>query len=63
MYQCNHYFGSVSQSEKDISLQQIQELDMGKPPASMGLLNGYAGEGMLRLTALNQTDMSWMFLI
>jgi hypothetical protein len=33
---------------------------MSKPPAGMGLLTGYAGEGMLRLTALDSTNVSWM---
>lgn len=36
---------------------------MEKPPATMGLLSGYAGEGLLRLTALNSTDLSWMQLL
>ena len=28
-----------------------------------GLLAGYAGEGLLRLTALNKTNISWMNLL
>lgn len=36
---------------------------MEKQPVSMGLLSGYAGEGLLRLTALNSTDLSWMQLL
>ncbi len=46
-----------------IPLQQIPGLDMEKSPVSTGLLDGYAGEGMLRLVVLGQTDMSWMNLL
>ena len=51
------------QYETDFALKQIQDLDREKPPAGMGLLTGYAGEGILRLTALNQTNRSWMNLL
>lgn len=62
-YQRNRYFNDVLQDEIDISLKQIPALDMEKAPASMGLLTGYAGEGMLSLTALDQTNISWMNLL
>ena len=51
------------QSVKNLPLTQITDLDMEKPPASTGLLNGYAGEGMMRLTALNKANKSWMNLL
>jgi hypothetical protein len=51
------------QNEIDSTLRQISDLDMEKAPSATGLLNGYAGEAMLRLTALNQTDNSWMKLL
>ena len=63
MVQRNRYFNDALQDEMAVALQQIPEMDMEKAPSGMGLLNGYAGEGMLRLTALNQTNMSWMMLI
>ena len=63
MYQRHHYFNDTLHSEIDIALKQIPDLNMEKPPVSMGLLTGYAGEGMIRLTVLNQTDISWMQLL
>jgi hypothetical protein len=65
LFKNSHYFNDVLplQGEIDVALKQIPDLDMEKPPASMGLLTGYAGEGMMRLTALSQTDKSWMHLL
>jgi hypothetical protein len=63
MYQRNWYFNEALQGEMDKILKQIPDLDKEKPPVSMGLLTGYAGEGLLRMTALGQTDNSWMFLL
>lgn len=63
LYQRSHYFEHVSHVEINTALQQIPDLDMDMPPVNMGLLTGYAGEGMIRLTTLNQTDMSWMLLL
>jgi hypothetical protein len=62
-YQRNRYFNYALQGEMDIALKQIPDLDMEKAPAGTGILNGYAGEGMLRLTALDQTNISWMQLL
>lgn len=62
-YQCSQYFNYFLQDEVNIALQRIPALDMEKVPTSMGLLNGYAGEGMLRLTALDHTNISWMYLL
>jgi len=55
-----HYNRYFNGDLKDTALKQIPDLDMEKPPSSMGLLSGYAGEGMLRLMTLDQTNMSWM---
>ena len=63
MYQRSRYFNIDSTNEIDSALHQIPDLDMTNPPAHMGLLAGYAGEGLLRLTALNQTYSSWMNLL
>ena len=63
MYQRGLYFNDALQDEIDIALKQIPALDMEKTPAATGLLSGYAGEGMLRLTALNQANISWMKLL
>jgi len=62
-YQRNRYFNDALQGEIENELKQITDLDMEKPPVGTGLLNGYAGEGMLRLTAFDQTNMSWMNLL
>jgi len=62
-YQRSRYFNDALQDEIDIALKQISALDMEKDPSDTGLFNGYAGEGMLRLTALNQTNISWMQLL
>ncbi len=59
----NRDFSKPSPLEMDIALKQIPDLNMEKAPDSMGLLNGYAGEGLLRLTALDQTNKSWMQLL
>ena len=48
---------------EDNILKQIPALDRKKSPVGMGLLSGYAGEGLLRLTALDATDRSWTRLL
>jgi hypothetical protein len=63
MYQCRRYFNDALQDEMDVALKQIPDLDMEKAPTGTGLLTGYAGEGMLRLTALDHANMSWMQLL
>lgn len=63
MYQCNRYFNDTLQENIERGLKQIPALDMEKPPAATGLLTGYAGEGLLRLTALDSTNLSWMQLL
>jgi hypothetical protein len=63
MYQRNRYFNDALQGDMDMTLKQIPDLDMEKSPASLGLLTGYAGEGLLRLTVLGQTNTSWMQLL
>ena len=68
VHQCRYfgydlYDGRDLHEEIDASLKQIPDLDMEKPPSSTGLLTGYAGEGLLRLTALNQANTSWMQLL
>ena len=61
--QHNHYFNSDLQDDTQTLLQQIADLDMERVPVATGLLIGYAGEGMMRLTALDRTNMSWMLLL
>jgi hypothetical protein len=63
MYQRSRYFNNALQGDIDVALKQIPDLDMEKPPVNMDLLTGYAGEGLLRLTALGHTNMSWMQLL
>ena len=59
MYQQNLYYNQTLQ----VDFEQIPLLDMDKPLVSTGLLTGYAGRGLLRLTALNQMNISWMKLL
>lgn len=47
----------------DSRLKGVVDLDKEKAPVSMGLLTGYAGEGLSRLTALNVIDLSWRRLL
>ena len=63
MHQRSRYFNVNLQGEIENTLKQIQVLDMEKAPVSAGLLNGYAGEGMLRLIALNRMNISWINLL
>jgi len=62
-YLHNRYFNERLQTEIEVDMKQLRDLDLEKPPAKMGLLSGYAGEGLSRLTALNQTNIFWMYLL
>lgn len=62
-YQHHRYFHEPVQDKIDIALKQIPDLDMDIAPTSTGLLNGYAGEGMIRLTVLERKNVSWMSLL
>jgi len=62
MYQNCYYFNS-NMDNVDNALKQALDLVMEKQPSGTGLLNGYAGEGMLCLTALNKNNISWMHLL
>ena len=57
------YFNDGLQDEIDFSLTQIPEMDIEKLTSGMGLLTGFVGEGLLRLTALDQANTSWMQLL
>ena len=63
MFHQNQYFNYGFENKIDLSMEQITPLDLEKAPTGTGLLNGYAGEGLLRLTALNRTNISWMKLL
>jgi hypothetical protein len=63
MYQRGRYFNDTLQGDIDRALKQIPDLDIEKPPDNMGLLTGYAGEGLLRMIALGQTNNSWLLLL
>lgn len=62
-YLCQRYFKEMSSIEIHKVFELLPPLDRKTLPASMGLLDGYAGEGLLRLTALNRIDPSWMRLL
>lgn len=55
--------GVQTSKEAKLCEKKISNLNLEMAPTDMGLLNGYAGEGMLRLTVLDGTNMSWMNLL
>jgi hypothetical protein len=63
MYKRRQYFNDALQGEMDNALKRMPDLDMEKAPAGTGLLSGYAGEGLLRLAALDSTNVLWMQLL
>lgn len=63
VYQRSTYINELLRDETAHDLKQILDLDKEAPPAGTGLLSGYAGEGMLRLTVLDPTIEPWMRLL
>lgn len=59
----NRYLKGLLHDEFKLDLTPIPILNLDVAPISMGLLNGYAGEGMLRLTSLEQINTAWMQLL
>ena len=59
----DRYLNDSLQDKFKLDLISIPVLKFEIVPASMGLLNGYAGEGMLRLTSLEQINTTWMELL
>lgn len=62
MCQCNYYSNNPSHDEIDRVMERIPNLDFEKSPVCMGLFTGYAGEGLLRLAALDPANTSWSLL-
>ena len=63
VYLHHRYLHEPIHDNVDITLKQIPDLEMGKAPVATGLLNGYAGEGMIRLAALDRANISWVNLL
>ena len=63
MFLDNHYLISSLSVETECGLDNLPDLKGLNATNSMGLLTGYAGEGMLRLTSLYQTNREWMYLL
>jgi len=63
MYQHFRYINSDIQGSIYTELNKIMNTEIGKFPVSMGLLNGNAGEGMMRLTALTPMNITWIDLM
>ena len=53
---------NVALDNLELTFEQIRDLDVGKF-ANMGLLNGLAGEGLLRLAVLDLANIVWMQLL
>lgn len=62
VWQYNRYSNVITSGKLELTFKQIQDLDVGKS-INMGLLNGLAGEGLLRLTVLDLTNVVWMHLL
>ena len=63
IHQSNHYLNNPQSDEIGVALNHLPNLDMEKPPDSLGLLTGYAGKGMLQFTKINRSNWSWMLLL
>ena len=63
MIQQYRYFNCVCKDEINNTLTQISDLNMEQLPENTGLLNGYAGEGMIRLSALEPSNTTWTNLL
>ena len=61
VWQYNRY-NNVALDNLELTFEQIRDLDVGKF-ANMGLLNGLAGEGLLRLAVLDLANIVWMQLL
>jgi len=62
MYHRNRYFNEGLNGGGDIN-KLILNFNAEKSPTSLGILTGYAGEGLLRLTAFQQSYNPWIFLL
>ena len=62
LYVCQNCCGMDLSKEIENEWAKRMEPD-NNPLSSMGLLNGWAAEGMLQLSALGKTKMSWMNLL
>ena len=58
-----YYFDPIEMDRIKVDLNQLPDLNMEESSVDPGILSGYAGEGLLRLTMLNHSDLSWMFLL
>lgn len=63
VYPHHRYPHEPKQDNVAIALEQIPDLEIGKAPVATGLLNGYAGEGMIRLAVLDRANISWVNLL
>jgi len=61
-YQYDRYFSEVPQNKTHQDFFQIPDFEKENTSVNMGLLTGCAGDGLLRLTALDQTNELWMQL-
>ena len=62
IFQCNNY-KDILQSEADNITKHLLNWNIAKSPQDTGLLLGYAGEGLLRLSIINQTRIFWLSLL
>lgn len=61
--QCCKYLNTTLDNGRIFALNPIPPLDINRSAVNMGLLAGYAGEGLLRLTMLQYIEKSWISLL
>lgn len=62
-YQRNCCVGDYLHNNVYMDLKKVSDLNKKKQSITTGLLTGYAGEGLLRLTAINKVNISWLNLL
>lgn len=59
----NNCFNLLFHNEFIFNSKLLLSLNLEEAPTSMGLLSGYAGEGMMRLAVVDKINLSWVNLM
>lgn len=62
IFQYNNYSDILKHEVNNIT-EHLLNWNINKSYQDTGILFGYAGEGLLRLSLINQTDLSWLSLL
>ena len=63
MNKINYYLKDIISDKKNKKFKYSAEINMKNTSANMGLLTGYAGEGLLYLTFFHNHNVSWIKLL